>query len=508
MLRRLLLPLTLLLCAPSLYGQANVCTLVEQQGPYQIQQAGDGQIIYASGPLFVRCQNGEELRADSAVLYSANNEVHLFRRVDYGDPTRALTSDYATYNGTTGRLYATGNVVFTDKQRGSTLRGPDLEYFRVIPGRPEAQMIATGRPHLTVVPRSEPGQARRDPMEIDGDRITSIGERFLSAEGNAVIRGRQVNASAATATFDQEAERLELRSNARIQGERYDLSGDFIETQLREGSVERVLSRTNARLVNERLTVNGPELQLFFAGDSLQRLVSGPGGQTGERSRSVALATGFRMEGDSLEAQLPGQLLQRVAAVGTARAEAWDTAQATPPPTTAAPLDSGVVRPTVGAAGDSAAQANADADGAEAVVPRDRDLIFADTIIGYFVQVDTTTRASAADSVRRTEPKTELDRMLAMGEARSLYRLRNREQERGTATEPPGINYVIGDTIDLRFADGEVDVAQVRGLDRGVYLDPVPPGQPQGGGTEQPTTPAVSGRAATVGGRPAPGGRP
>lgn len=503
MLRRLLLPLALLVCAPSLYGQTNVCTLVEQRGPYQIQQAGESSIIYASGPLFVRCQNGEELRADSAVIYEANNEIHLFRRVDYGDPTRALTSDYATYNGTTGRLYATGNVVFTDKQRGSTLRGPDLEYFRVIPGRPEAQMIATGRPHLTVVPRSEPGQARRDPMEIDGDRITSIGERFLSAEGNAVIRGRQVNASAATATFDQEADRLELRSNARVKGERYDLTGDFIETQLREGSVERVLSRTNARLVNDRLTVNGPELQLFFAGDSLQRLVSGRGGQSGVGARSTALATGFRMEGDSLEAQLPGQLLQRVTAVGTARAEAWDTAQ-TAPPTAAAPLDSGVVRPA-GAAGDSAAQANADAALAEAQVPRDRDLIFADTIIGYFVQVDTTTRASAADSARRTEPKTELDRMLAMGEARSLYRLRNREQERGTSTAPPGINYVIGDTIDLRFADGEVDVAHVLGLDRGVYLDPVPPGQ----SATPPNTPAPApAPAATVGARPTPGGRP
>lgn len=500
MLRRLLLPLALLLCAPSLHGQANVCALLEQQGAYQIQQAGESQIIYASGPIFVKCQNGEELRADSAVIYEGNNEIHLFRRVDYGDPTRALTSDYATYNGNTGRLYATGNVVFTDKQRGSTLRGPDLEYFRVMPGRPEAQMIATGRPHLTVVPRSEPGQARRDPMEIDGDRITSIGERFLSAEGNAVIRGRQVNASAATATFDQEADRLELRSNARITGERYDLTGDFIETQLREGSVERVLSRTNARLVNERLTVNGPELQLFFAGDSLQRLVSGPGGQSGEGARSVALATGFRMEGDSLEAQLPGQLLQRVTAVGTARAEAWDTAQAAPPAGAPAPLDSGAVRPA-GAVADSAAQANADAALAEAQVPRDRDLIFADTIIGYFVQVDTTTRAAAADSARRTEPKTELDRMLAMGEARSLYRLRNREQERGTSTAPPGINYVIGDTIDLRFADGEVDVARVLGLDRGVYLDPVPPGQPA-------TPPATPAPAATVGARPAPGGRP
>ena len=131
---RALAPLLLAFAAlPGSSAQAraqNVCDLVYQTGTWESVGAENQRVINASGPLLVRCSNGEELRADSAVMYEAINEVHLFRRVDYQDPTRSLTSDYATYNGNNGRLWATGNVVFTDKNRGSTLRGPNLEYYR------------------------------------------------------------------------------------------------------------------------------------------------------------------------------------------------------------------------------------------------------------------------------------------------------------------------------------------------------------------------------------------
>ncbi|HLM66836.1 MAG TPA: OstA-like protein, partial [Longimicrobium sp.] len=167
---RRLLPLALA-AAASLCGlearAQNVCNLIYQTGTW-ISVGAEGQrVINASGPLLVQCSRGEQLRADSAVLYESINEVHLFRRVDYQDPGRSLTSDYATYNGNTGRLWATGSVVFTDKNRGSTLRGPNLEYFRPVAGRPLAQAIATERPHLTAAPREG---RRGDPMEIDADR--------------------------------------------------------------------------------------------------------------------------------------------------------------------------------------------------------------------------------------------------------------------------------------------------------------------------------------------------
>jgi hypothetical protein len=439
----------------------NLCTLVYQTGPWT-STGGDGQrVIHASGPLLIRCTAGEVLRADSAVLYEAIDEVHLFRRVDYQDPGRALTSDQATYNSGSGRLWATGSVVFTDRQQGSTLRGPDLEYFRPGPQRPEAQAIATGRPHLTIAPGAGRGS---EPMEVDADRISTLGERFMTADGSVVITGSDMQAWAAQAFYDATEERLELRRDARARGESYDLRADFIQTDMRDGSMEEVLARGNARLVEERLRITGPQIRMFFARDSLQRLVSGH--SDASSGRSVALARGFRMEADSLDALTPGQRVSRVMAIGSARGEAWDTVQVAGPD----PADL--------AAPDTVA----------GLVLGERDLILGDTIHGFFREAAAV--ATAGDAEEGAAPPApgggpdadpELERVLAVGNARSLYRMTPSSTGEQAPGARRGINYVIGDTIDLAFAGGEVETATVRGLRRGVYLDPVATGAPSAG---------------------------
>jgi lipopolysaccharide export system protein LptA len=559
--------------ATPLPAQDNVCHLRQNR---QVTSVGEepNRVGYVSGPLLVTCDRGEELRSDSAVVYQGTHEVQLFGRVDYQDPTRALTSDFATYNSQTGRLFAQGNVVFTDKERGSTLRGPQLEYFRQMEGRPDAQMIAPNRPHLTLVPRQQPGQARRDPMEVDGDRITTVGNRYMSSEGNVVIHGKDLNAHSTEAFYDADQDRLELRRNANVVGQKYTLTGDFIETQMKEGKVQRVLARTDARLVSDKLTVNGPQLTLFFADDQLQRLVSAPqpgtprpapaptsapasatvaaganppnasgaqpaAGRTANAAdtararqaaqaapaaavpavpRSVATATGFKLEADSLDALMPNQQLRTVTAVGRAHGESWDTAKVDSsrlrrPAPAARPRPAPAARDTAAArraAADSAATAAALAE-----VPQDRDVVDADTIVGHFIQVDTSHARPArpprtpADTTK-PEPKTELDRMQAFGSAHALYRLkpkRDTTAARDTAAvDRPGINYVIGDTIDLKLASGEVQTAHVLGLERGIYLDPSKPASDTtAAGTVPGATGAASGGASRSGRQP---GRP
>lgn len=490
-------------------AQGSTCVLVYQNGPWTSVGDPASRVISADGPLLVRCSGGEELRSDSAVIYQNINEVHLFGQVDYQDPTRALTSDRATYNSQTGRLYATGNVVFTDKNRGSTLRGPELEYFRAMEGRPETQAIAPGRPHLTVIPKSEGGR-RRDPMEVDADRITSVGDRFMTAEGNVVIVSDQTRSTGNMAQYDSDAERMELTGNAVVDGEKYDLTADYIESILNDGAIQRVTARTNSKLVSDRLTVTGPQLQLFFERDLLQRLISSHMAGENGGARSVALAKGFRMEADSLEAISPDQELRQVIAIGTAQGESWDTVPAAPRRVVAVPDSAG---------GDSAAVAAADTapaaevarlasnTGRDPTVPptgmTEKDVLLADTIIGYFradsaaadsVRPDSVRPDSArpdsvrpdsarSDSVRLAQRDTagrdtadaELERLVAIGNARSLYRMRDDSVKAGQ--KRPGLNYLIGDNIDLTFVDGEVDVARVRGLKKGVYLDPAEPGQ-------------------------------
>ena len=458
-------------------AQANTCDLVSQRGNYTVVGAEGSRVINAQGPLLVRCTGGEELRADSAVLYQAQNEVHLFRQVDYQDPGRALTSDMAIYNSATGRLFATGDVVFTDKNQGSTLRGPQLEYFRAMPGRPQSQATATQRPHVTVRPKGN-NTRRRNPLEIEADMVTSVGDRFMTATGNVVINDNGTRSVAEEAYYDQTNDHVELRRHAEVHNEKYQLFGDFISSDLVNGSLSKVLAQNNARLVSERLTVTGPQLQLFFERDLLQRMVSGrvpgslaapaagpaqapatpvdssarppaagrpappgnapatapanaapaaatpatpapaqpavatppptnttpgprPNGAAPSTAntaaapaaaktpplppgeRSIALSTGFRLEADSLEALVPEQQLRQVNAVGSARGESWDTL--------------GAVRVLV----DTGAAA-VRPDTATRVLTRppdaidQKDVLTADTIIAFFVTVDSARPASRA----------------------------------------------------------------------------------------------------------------
>jgi hypothetical protein len=159
------------------------------------------------------------------------------------------------------------------------------------------------------------------------------------------------------------------------------------------------------------------------------------------------------MEADSLEALTPGQRVRQVIAIGTAAGQAWDTLQVAGP----TPQDAAGQPDTV--AGLALGQ---------------RDLLFGDTIIGYFQSDSARAAARPAGAPADTSQNAQLERLLALGSARSLYRMAppSDSAQVARANGRRGINYLIGDTIDLAFADGEVDVATVRGLKRGVYLDP------------------------------------
>jgi hypothetical protein len=522
-MKRLLLAVALALpCAlpTGAAAQAGTCTLVENR-LLNRQDMGGFAIIAVSGPLRVECEGGTTLRADSAMVFEASNEVQLFGRVDYRDPTRTLTSSYATYSSVTGRLYATGSVVFTDVARGSTLRGPELEYFRAMAGRPQAQVNAGQRPHLTVVPT---GNTRsREPLQIDGDRITSVGENFFSAAGNVVIHRSDLDASAAEATHDGTAQTLNLRGNAKISGERFDLSGETVDATLPQNKLERVVARRDAELASEKLRVDGPEIHLFFADDLLQRMVTrrtggvpttgagapsgaaarpaggagqGGGAAQGGEERPLVAATGLLLEADSVEAILPGQVLERVVAIGKAHGETVDTAGQ--PPAATGPRARMAKQPRP----------------AEPGITRDRDWVVGDTITGFFARKDSavvaaarTAARAAGDTASNPADEVELERVVARGAARSFYRVREEGEQ---IAERPGMNYLVAREIELTLEGGELDVADARGLQRGVYLDPTPvgaagaqPGAARPGTATPPATPPA-GTPAT----PAPGRRP
>ena len=452
-------------------GTLGTCTLLDNESVSRTTQNGFA-ILSVRGPLLVRCSGGAELRANEANIFEATSEVHLYGNVEFEDAERRLTSDNAVYSGAIRRLHSTGNVVYTDVASGSTLRGPEMEYYRPGPGRPEAQVIATQRPHLTLYPQGEEG-APEEPLEVDADRVSIVGQNALSASGSVVLQRSDLDGVAREAEYDRASGELELRGDARLTGERYDLAGEEIQARAPASGIEQVTARQDAELASEELKVAAPELQLFFANDMVERLlarglVSEVPPEGDAASRPTVTARGFRLEADSLEAISPGQQLEQVIAIGRARGEAIDTlaeGTADTPTRTARALES---------------------EGSSAValsVQTDRDWLAGDTITGFFAaRIDSL--PAPADTTAAAEQETELERLVARGSARSLYRVRS---DTARAEAEPTLNYLAGDTIELRFARGELNTAEVQGLRRGAYLTPAPaPAPDDSAGDESP----------------------
>ena len=334
-MRRLLPLLAFLAAAPAARAQSPVetgrCDLVESQ-----RAASQNGVIDVTGPLLVRCEGGAELRAQNGVVNRNTDEVVLTGNVFFQDPQRRLTADRATYSAGIGRLYATGNVVFSDLEQGTTLRGPELEYFRAMQSRPQAQVNAGQRPHLSLLPKKQqpaPSGARdtaAQPLDVDADRMTILGDNDLSAFGAVVLRRGEMRGRAERAHFQGATGDLELRQDAVVETDQYRLEGQVIQARLVEGKLENVHARTRARLAGDNLTVDAPDLQLLFADNELQRAIGRRAASTAADSsaRVVAVARSFRLEADSMQAELPRQRLERVVAVGHARGETIDTTRA------------------------------------------------------------------------------------------------------------------------------------------------------------------------------------
>lgn len=398
--------------------------------------------VFVVGPFLFQCTSGAELRADSGTVYPGG-EILLVGNVDYRDAQQTLTAARATYSRPIRRLYATGNVVFTNRVEGTTIRGPDLEYFAVMPGRPKAQVNAGSRPHLTLRPRREGIDADDEPLEIDADRISVIGNDDLSAYGSVVITRTDLHATAAEARYDGATEGLDLRGGAVVRGKESVLRGEVVQAQLTENELTGVRARTRAMMESEDLTVTAPDIQLVFVNELVERAIARRG-EVEDAERPVALSRDFRLVADSIDALTPAQRLQQVIAVGRARGESIDTTAAAA--VGSLPVDS--------------------AGAARSPSLIDSDWLEGDTITGYFVQRDTAA-AQSADSA-----SAELERLVARGHAQSLYRI---PDEDAAPDAPPGVSWVSAGMITVRMLDGEVEVTEVADVYKGIYLDPAPP---------------------------------
>jgi lipopolysaccharide export system protein LptA len=496
---------------------------------------GSDQITYLSRPRFI-CSEGVRIQADSAVANSALGFSHFMGNVRYRDRTRELEADEARYFSREARLQASGNLLVRDTVRGSVIENGDLVYLRQASFRDEEEMtVTTGvdriRPRalLFMRPAAEPAAAAdttglagvdtgpdtaavalpdtavagppapevsapaeappggagepQTPYRVVADRLFLRGDQYFRARGNAEIERDSLHAFSDEVEYDEEAGRILLDGDARVEGTGYDLSGRLIEMGVRAGEIEAVHAEGDARvegsgydltgrvidldlaggtsrtvrairdglLTGDRLEPTSPEIRLFLESGVLNRLVATPlrvdpedageAPDSADLARPVAVAEEFRLTADSLDVVAPAEALDRIVAVGTAR-------------------------------GESTARDSLNVD----VLPEValHDWLEGDTVIAVFVPEEEpaapdTARPAAADTAGR---RYRLDSLMARGSARSLYRLVPSDTTFRPGADPPALHYVTGSAILIVMAEGDVDRMEVEGPARGWHLEP------------------------------------
>lgn len=455
------------------------------------RMVGANRVSYASTPR-IRCSDGRFIQADSALQFQASGYMEFIGRVVFRDDGRTLNASRAVYYENLGRLDAEGDVTLVEAD-GNEIRGERLLFLRESPQRPREELTVTGgRPVALLYPSREtpadtvvadsagplpdstataadsagaatpvpeetpeapaappvPDTVPRAPYEIVADRIFLRGSEVFTARGDVEVQRDSLRATADSLAYDQQSAALNLngRPATVVQGE-LDLQGRSLRIVLPGDVIEEVVARDDALLTTDSLIVDAPFIRLFLSDGLLDRLVAAapraaepdsPGPDsvaTDSLPRAVATGNGIVMTADSLEVVSPAQKLERMIAIGTARAVS-------------------TTRDSLNAA-----------DTPELLL---HDWIEGQTVTAIFAEQPSSDSEEANSYT--------LETLEASGQARSLYRLDPDSAQLADTTAYRSrlpISYVEADGIFLTFREGQVSRFRYEGLRRGQQLQPV-----------------------------------
>ena len=458
------------------------------------------------------CADGTIIYADSAIVSPPQSLSQWFGNVRFTEEGRELTADRATYRSDIDRLDAFGNVTLADST-GSTLDGDNLVYLRGGDDESATELTMVGlggnQPHATIIPASadSAGGEPPEPYDVVADRIVIEGTETFRGEGRVHITRETLDATGRSMLYDAAAGELLMAGDAASKGDGYELVGEAITVVLPNDAVEGVIARGDAVLTTDDMDLTAPKIHIFVQEEALQRLVAAQlspedatvgnslgvapaGAVDGEGdTRATALTQDFLLLGDSLDVQTPGEVLERVVAVGRARGESFspgdipdvetpelarndwlegDTIIATfiPRDSNAEVMaDSTVTADSIGTGADSTGVTSTAADSTEATP----DPPTVDPVAGS----DSSSTTDGAPARERYA----LDQLVARGAAKSLYRMDPSDTTGTVAAGRRALHYVVGDGITITMVDGEVDRMEVTGKTQGFHLEPLAVGQ-------------------------------
>ncbi len=378
---------------------------------------------FIGGGFVGHCQGeNNRISADSAEQFQAPGIVNLYGNVRYDEPGRIqITAAHATYFTREGRLYADGTVTATHIGTGSSFSGPTMEYYRVMPDRPVARMIAPSRSTARVIEKDSLGRLG-PPTVIVADRFEDAGDSVLMAWGDVVIDREQLNGRADSSSFDKTDEKARLMRGARITNSdttrSFTLVGDTIDMYSANRQLNRVVAIHKASSTSSEMLLEAERIDLRLDNQELTEAFA----YGGERAR--AHTPQQDVEADSLRIRIVDQRVREVNAIGKAVATGV-------PDTTRIRTDG-------------------------------KDILHGDRIFAFFDSIPRT----GVDTLRSDR----IREIRAMGNASSLFHMAS---SRGPDARA-GVNYVRGERIVVDFDTGVVRTVRVDSKASGVYLEPIP----------------------------------
>jgi hypothetical protein len=419
------------------------------------KDAGGNQNSFWGGGILAHCiGQGNTLTADSAEYYGAQGMLYLIGNVHYSEPRLTVDSRTMTYYQNDDHLHAEGNVVAVSSN-GSTLRGPVAEYYRSRPQRPLTRLFAPQRPTVSLVQKDTTGRGRPpDTAYVVANQIAMEGDSLVYASGQVQITRPDLLATGDSAFLDSGRDFARLMRGPSVKGvgtHTFTLTGGVIDVYSKNRQVERVVATPNGHALSQDLELVADSIDLRVTSNRLQRAMAWG------KTRAHAISPDREIVADSIDAIMPDQRVREVRALRKAYAESNP--------------DSGVVS-------------------------KQRDWMSGDTIIARF------------DSIPQTDTtsKPRIRQIVALGDARSFYQMKN---SKGPANEPT-VNYARGRVIEIDFEDRKVATVTVTDQATGVMIEPATqpaPVKPATPGTSPATTPTPPGARTATPVKPPPGAR-
>jgi hypothetical protein len=265
----------------------------------------------------IRCEGqSTTVEADSLAWYQDLNRLDFEGRVEFRDTSALLESNSARYFPLAERLEAYGDVRLEDESTRSVLTGPNLTYYRAVPGlRDVTELFATQRPTVEYRPV---GAAVDDPYLIRGERVRLKGGALAWAGGGVTIDRENFAAKSDSAELDfEQGHGLLIRRAEAIGTEapRYEIRGDRLAFRIEEGELNWVQAQQAAQALSTEWVALGDTIEFAIARNRIQA-----GLVWGDSTRATARSARQVVVADSLAIDTPEQVLTEIRGFGTSRA--------------------------------------------------------------------------------------------------------------------------------------------------------------------------------------------